>query len=198
MHGRGKSDEAIVAGKPANKVEPSTAEPAEPRAEAEGNADQQSTGSMPSRGRHRVVGRRRDERAIKRERRMKSPALASLSARSRSAARRSARSAAPSGLSFMMAIGKVPIQEEPWTLPAAVDCFSQSDPWRGSLLDGVRSSARSSNDPELRDLIWNARASEPCRRRRSTEAGQTKFHLWIHPAGCIAEPRHSQEPRLIP
>jgi hypothetical protein len=41
MHGRGKSDPAIVAGKPANKVEPSTAEP-EPRAGTEGNAGQQS------------------------------------------------------------------------------------------------------------------------------------------------------------
>ena len=44
MHGRGKSDSAIVAGKPTNKVEQSTAEPAEPRAEAKGNASQQSTG----------------------------------------------------------------------------------------------------------------------------------------------------------
>ena len=43
MHGREKSDSAIVAGKPTNKVEQSTAEPAEPRAEAEGNASQQST-----------------------------------------------------------------------------------------------------------------------------------------------------------
>ena len=42
-HGREKSDSAIVAGKPTNKVEQSTAEPAEPRAEAEGNASQQST-----------------------------------------------------------------------------------------------------------------------------------------------------------
>ncbi len=44
MHGRGKSDSAIVAGKPTNKVERSTAEPVEPRAEAKGNASQQSTG----------------------------------------------------------------------------------------------------------------------------------------------------------
>src|SRR5262245_35320498 len=42
MHGRGKSDPAVVAGKPANKVEPSTAEPAEPRAGTKGNAGQQS------------------------------------------------------------------------------------------------------------------------------------------------------------
>ena len=42
-HGREKSDSAIVAGKPTNKVERSTAEPVEPRAEAEGNAGQQST-----------------------------------------------------------------------------------------------------------------------------------------------------------
>jgi len=43
MHGGGKSDEAIVAWKPANKAEQSAAEPVEPRAETEGNADQQST-----------------------------------------------------------------------------------------------------------------------------------------------------------
>ena len=43
MHGRGKSDSAIVAEKPANKVEPSTAEPVEPRAGTKGNAGQQST-----------------------------------------------------------------------------------------------------------------------------------------------------------
>src|SRR5947208_4984792 len=43
MHGRGKSDEAIVAGKPGNKAEPSVAEPVEQRAEAEGNAGRQST-----------------------------------------------------------------------------------------------------------------------------------------------------------
>jgi RNA-directed DNA polymerase len=43
MHGRGKSDSAIVAGKPANNAEQSAAEPVEPRAEAEGNASQQST-----------------------------------------------------------------------------------------------------------------------------------------------------------
>jgi RNA-directed DNA polymerase len=53
MHGRGKSDFAIVAVKPANKaeqpaaeqsaVERTAAEPVEPRAETEGNAGQQST-----------------------------------------------------------------------------------------------------------------------------------------------------------
>src|ERR1700745_1534407 len=53
MHGRGKSDSAIVAEKPANKaaapaVEKSTtsavvAEPGEPRAGTKGNAGQQST-----------------------------------------------------------------------------------------------------------------------------------------------------------
>src|SRR5258708_38093648 len=43
MHGRGKSGEAIVALKPANKAERSAAESGEPRAEAEGNAGQQST-----------------------------------------------------------------------------------------------------------------------------------------------------------
>src|SRR6476660_6344346 len=53
MHGREKSDPAIVAVKPANKAanpaveqsaaEPATAEPVEPRAGTKGNADQQST-----------------------------------------------------------------------------------------------------------------------------------------------------------
>ena len=43
MHGRGKSDSAIVAVKPTNKAVQSAAEPVEPRAEAEGNAGQQST-----------------------------------------------------------------------------------------------------------------------------------------------------------
>ena len=38
MHGRGKSDSAIVALKPANKAERSAAESGEPRAEAKGNA----------------------------------------------------------------------------------------------------------------------------------------------------------------
>jgi RNA-directed DNA polymerase len=42
-HGGGKSDSAIVAVKPTNKAERSAAEPAEPRAEAKGNASQQST-----------------------------------------------------------------------------------------------------------------------------------------------------------
>ena len=42
MHGRGKSDEAIVAVKPANKAERSAAELVERRAEAKGNACYQS------------------------------------------------------------------------------------------------------------------------------------------------------------
>src|SRR5216684_3135489 len=49
MHGRGTSDEAIVAGKPANKAERSAAEPVERRAEAEGNASQHDTHRTPSR-----------------------------------------------------------------------------------------------------------------------------------------------------
>jgi RNA-directed DNA polymerase len=44
MHGRGKSDSAIVAVKPTNKAERSAAEPVEPRAGTKGNASQQSTG----------------------------------------------------------------------------------------------------------------------------------------------------------
>ena len=50
MHGHGESDSAIVAAKPTNKAERSAAEPVEPRAEAEGNAIQQSTGRAQSRG----------------------------------------------------------------------------------------------------------------------------------------------------
>jgi hypothetical protein len=46
-HGREKSDSAIVAGKPTNKTEQSVAESAEPRAEAKGNANQQSTRRAP-------------------------------------------------------------------------------------------------------------------------------------------------------
>src|SRR5438045_4778039 len=42
-NGREKSDPAIVAEKPTNKAEQSAAEPVEPRAGAEGNANQQST-----------------------------------------------------------------------------------------------------------------------------------------------------------
>src|SRR6266481_5968284 len=43
MHGRGKSDSAIVVGKPTNKAGQPAAEPVEQRAEAKGNANQQST-----------------------------------------------------------------------------------------------------------------------------------------------------------
>jgi hypothetical protein len=43
MHGREKSDSAIVAGKPTNKAVSTAAEPVERRAEAKGNASQQST-----------------------------------------------------------------------------------------------------------------------------------------------------------
>jgi len=49
MHGRGKSDEAIVASKPANEAERSAEEPVERRAEAEGNANQHDTSRTPSR-----------------------------------------------------------------------------------------------------------------------------------------------------
>lgn len=50
MHGRGKSDSAIVAVKPTNKAEQLAAEPVEQRAEAEGNAAQQSTRRAQDRG----------------------------------------------------------------------------------------------------------------------------------------------------
>jgi hypothetical protein len=43
MHGRGKSDSAVVAAKPTNKAVPTAAEPVERRARAKWNASQQST-----------------------------------------------------------------------------------------------------------------------------------------------------------
>ena len=42
MHGRGKSDSAIVAAKPTNNAGQPAAEPVEPRPGTKGNADQQS------------------------------------------------------------------------------------------------------------------------------------------------------------
>ena len=62
MHGRGKSDSAIVAVKPTNKAEPSAAEPVEPRVETKGNASQQST--------HRAQSRTRVSQALERIRRV--------------------------------------------------------------------------------------------------------------------------------
>jgi RNA-directed DNA polymerase len=49
MHEREKSDPAIVAVKPTNKAERSAAESVEPRAGAEGNASQHSTGRAQNR-----------------------------------------------------------------------------------------------------------------------------------------------------
>ena len=60
MHGREKSDTAIVAGKPTNKAVLTAAEPAEPRAGTKGNASQQST--------HRTQGRERVAQALERVR----------------------------------------------------------------------------------------------------------------------------------
>jgi hypothetical protein len=59
MHGREKSDSAIVAGKPTNKAEQSAAEPVERRAGATGNANQQST--------HRTQSRERVSQALERK-----------------------------------------------------------------------------------------------------------------------------------
>src|ERR1700675_4462104 len=56
MHGREKSDSAIVAVKPTNKAVPTAAEPVEPRAGAKGSARQQST--------HRTQGRERVAQAL--------------------------------------------------------------------------------------------------------------------------------------
>ena len=50
MHDREKSDPAIVAGKPTNKAGQPAAELVEPRAGAEGNVSQQSTGRAQYRG----------------------------------------------------------------------------------------------------------------------------------------------------
>src|SRR5215813_7371529 len=58
MHGREKSDSAIVAVKPTNKAVPTATEPVEPRAGAKGNARQQST--------HRTQGRQRVTQALER------------------------------------------------------------------------------------------------------------------------------------
>jgi hypothetical protein len=55
MHGREKSDSAIVAGKPTNKAVSTAAEPVERRAGAKGNASQQSTGRAQNRT-NRVTG----------------------------------------------------------------------------------------------------------------------------------------------
>jgi RNA-directed DNA polymerase len=69
-NGREKSDPAIIAVKPANKAERSVAEPVEPRAGTEGNADQDDTLRTPSRegasnGLERV---RKTARVLKKER----------------------------------------------------------------------------------------------------------------------------------
>src|SRR5215470_8628654 len=60
MHGREKSDSAIIAVKPTNNAVPTAAEPVEPRAGAKGNARQQST--------HRTQGRERVTQALERVR----------------------------------------------------------------------------------------------------------------------------------
>src|SRR6266700_3615624 len=65
MHGREKSDSAIVAGKPTNKAVSTAAEPVERRAGAEGNAYQQST--------HRTQSRERVSQALERIRRAARP-----------------------------------------------------------------------------------------------------------------------------
>jgi hypothetical protein len=61
MHGREKSDSAIVAGKPTNKAVLTAAESVERRAGAKGNASQQST--------HRTQSRERASQALERVRR---------------------------------------------------------------------------------------------------------------------------------
>ncbi len=65
MHGRKKSDLAIVAGKPTNKAGRPAAELVERRARAEGNAEQQST--------HRAQDRDRVSQALERVRQAASP-----------------------------------------------------------------------------------------------------------------------------
>ena len=60
MHEREKSDPEIVAGKPTNKAGATAAEPVEPRARTERNADEQST--------HRTLSRARVTQALGRVR----------------------------------------------------------------------------------------------------------------------------------
>src|SRR5258705_2727938 len=60
MHDREKSDSAIVAAKPTNKAGANAAEPVGPRAEAKGNASQQST--------HRAQDRESVSQALERVR----------------------------------------------------------------------------------------------------------------------------------
>src|SRR5437879_4950196 len=64
MHGHEKSDSAIVAVKPANKVERSAAEPVEPRAETKGNVGQQSTRRTQSRSVSKALARIRQIVAV--------------------------------------------------------------------------------------------------------------------------------------
>jgi len=66
MHGREKSDTAIVAVKPTNKAVPTAAEPVEPRAGAKGNARQQST--LRTQGRDRVAQALERVRQVARQR----------------------------------------------------------------------------------------------------------------------------------
>src|SRR5215510_12851921 len=67
MHGREKSDSAIVAGKPTNNAVLTAAEPVERRAGAKGNASQQST--------HRTQSREHVLHALERVRRAARPAF---------------------------------------------------------------------------------------------------------------------------
>ena len=60
MHDREKSHSAIVAAKPTNKAGATAAEPVEPRAGTERNADEQST--------HRTLSRDRATQALERVR----------------------------------------------------------------------------------------------------------------------------------
>ena len=70
MHGREKSDSAIVAGKPTNKAVSTAAEPVERRAGAKGNAHQQST--------HRTQSREHVSQALERIRRAATSASPTL------------------------------------------------------------------------------------------------------------------------
>ena len=65
MYDHEKSDFAIVAGKPTNKAGATAAEPVEPRAGTERNADEQSTHRTLSRGRvTQALGRVRQIDAV--------------------------------------------------------------------------------------------------------------------------------------
>src|ERR1700752_3278080 len=99
MHGREKSDSAIVAVKPTNKAVPTAAEPVEPRAGAKGNARQQSTHR--TQGRERVTQALESVRQAARQRKKESSPHSSTTSASTACGWRSSRSNAMPPLGWM-------------------------------------------------------------------------------------------------